>query len=67
SDYDRRIIIRAHPYMIGYLNNKRISRRMRLMWKYWIKIDVEADESLKLYEFRILVKKSREDVTEKFA
>ena len=66
SDYDRRIIIRAHPSMVEYLNNKRISRRMRLMWKYWIKIDTESDPTLKPYEFRLLVKKTREDVTDKF-
>ncbi len=66
SDYDRRVIIRAHPDMVEYLNNKRISRRMRLMWKYWIKIDTEEDPTLKPYEFRLLVKKTREDVTEKF-
>jgi len=67
TDYDRRIIIRAHPSLVEYLNNKRISRRLRLMWKYWIKIDTEIDEALKPHEFRILVKKTREDVTEKFS
>ncbi|GAB4343175.1 MAG: ribonuclease G [Calditrichia bacterium] len=63
---DRRIIIRTHPRIVNYLNNKRISRRMRLMWKYWIKIDVEEDPTLQMYEFRVLVKKTREDITEKF-
>jgi ribonuclease G len=67
GDGDRRIIIRAHPDIIEYLNFQRISRRRRLMWKYWIKIDTEVDEALKHFEFRILVKKTREDVTEKFS
>jgi ribonuclease G len=66
SDYDRRIIVQAHPEMVEYLNNKRISRRLRLMWKYWIKMDIEADEKMRRWEFRVLVKKTREDVTEKF-
>ncbi len=66
SNYDRRIIIRAHPHVIDYLNNKKISRRHRLMWKYWIKIDTEVDETMNPYEFRVLVKKTREDVTKKF-
>ncbi len=66
ANLDRRIIIRAHPQIVEYLNNKRISRRMRLMWKYWIKIDTEEDPGLKPYEFRVLIKKTREDVTEKF-
>jgi ribonuclease G len=66
SDYDRRIIIQAHPQMLDYLNNRAISRRMRLMWKYWIKIETETDEKLRPFDFRILVKKTREDVTQKF-
>jgi len=63
---DRRIIIQAHPKLISYLNNKKISRRMRLVWKYWIKIDTEVNENLKDHQFRILKKKNREDVTDKF-
>jgi len=65
ANYDRRLIIRGHPQLIEYLNNKRLSRRLRLMWKYWVKIDTETDEKLNPYEFRILIKKTREDVTEK--
>lgn len=67
TDYDRRIIIRAHPQLIEYLNNKRISRRLRLMWKYWIKIDTETDPTLRPFEYRVIVKKTGEDVTEKFS
>jgi len=67
TDGDRRIIIRAHPDLIEYLNNKRFSRRYRLMWKYWIKITTEIDESLRHFEYRILLQKKREDITEKFA
>lgn len=67
SSRDRRIIIQAHPDLINYLNNKKISRRMRLMWKYWIKIDTEMQENFHNHEFRILVKKTREDVTDIFS
>lgn len=66
SDYDRRITIVANPRMVNFLNNRRISRRMRLMWKYWIKIVTESDASLKEHEFKVLVRKTREDVTERF-
>jgi ribonuclease G len=66
SDGDRRIVIRAHPRLNSYLNNRKISRRFRLMWKYWVKIDTEDDTTLSPYEFRILVRKTREDVTDKF-
>jgi ribonuclease G len=67
SDGDRRINIKAHPNLIEYLNNKRFSRRFRLMWKYWIKIGTVVDASLKHFEYRILVQKTGEDVTEKFS
>ena len=67
TDLDRRVIIQAHPEIVEYLNNKRISRRLRLMWKYWIKIDTEENPSLRPHEFRLLIKKTREDVTERFA
>ncbi|UCF64569.1 MAG: Rne/Rng family ribonuclease [bacterium] len=67
SDGDRRINIRAHPNLIEYLNNKRFSRRFRLMWKYWIKIGTVVDASLKHFEYRILVQKTGEDITEKFS
>ncbi|MFZ0390172.1 MAG: Rne/Rng family ribonuclease [Calditrichia bacterium] len=66
SGNPRRIIIQAHPNMISYLNNKPIGRRMRLMWKYWIKIDTVADPNAKPFEFRVLIKKTGEEVTEKF-
>jgi ribonuclease G len=66
SGMDRRLVIRAHPDIIQYLNNRGVSRRLRLMWKYWVKVETEEDKNLKPFEFRILIKKSREDVTEKF-
>ncbi len=66
GNFDRRLIIQVHPDMYEYLSNGRISRKMRLMWKYWIKIDLEADEQLKVYDFQILAKKNRENLTKKF-
>ncbi|RMF58763.1 MAG: Rne/Rng family ribonuclease [Calditrichaeota bacterium] len=63
---DRRIILKIHPDMLEYLDNKRFGRRFRLMWKYWVKIIPEVDENLRPHEFRLLVKRTREDVTEQF-
>jgi hypothetical protein len=37
------------------------------MWKDWIRIDTEVDANLRPFEYRVLVKKTREDVTEKFS
>lgn len=67
TNKDRRLIVRAHPDIVGYLNNHGLSRRLRLMWKYWLKIETEEDENLKPFEFRLLVKKTKEDITEKYA
>ncbi|MFQ5584188.1 MAG: ribonuclease E/G, partial [Calditrichia bacterium] len=61
---DRRLLIKAHPDVINYLNNKTFSRRLRLMWKYWVKLDTREDPSMKPFEFRLLVKKTGRDVTE---
>ncbi len=64
---DRRLIVRAHPDIVSYLNNHGISRRMRLMWKYWLKIETEEDENLKPFEFRLLKKKTKEDITDEYS
>jgi ribonuclease G len=61
---DRRLIIKAHPEVIQYLNNKTFSRRLRLMWKYWVKLESQEDESMRPFDFRLLVKKTKKDVTE---
>lgn len=66
GDYDRRIILQVHPEMAEYLSNGKISRLVRLMFKYWIVITMEINEKLKVHEFRILSRKKREDITEKF-
>ncbi|NIW79650.1 MAG: ribonuclease E/G, partial [Calditrichae bacterium] len=63
---DRRIILQVHPDMIDYLENKKAKRRLRLMWKYWVKIYPEENSQLRKHEFRLLMKRNREDVTEKF-
>ncbi|RMI25504.1 MAG: Rne/Rng family ribonuclease [Calditrichaeota bacterium] len=63
---DRRIILQLHPEMIKYLDNRRFGRRFRLMLKYWVKIIPEVNESLRPHEFRMIVKRTGEDVTEKF-
>lgn len=66
NENDRRVIIKAHPHLIEYLDNRRISRRLRLMLKYWVHIDTKKDESLRHFEFKVLVKKTGADITEKY-
>jgi ribonuclease G len=67
SAKDRRILIQAHPEMVKYLNGKRMNRRLRLMWKYWIKLDLEENATLRHHDFKVFVKKTQEDVTELYS
>ncbi|MCK5074868.1 MAG: ribonuclease E/G, partial [Calditrichia bacterium] len=66
GSFDRRLIVQVHPDMYEYITKGRISRNMRLMWKYWIKIELEADERLRIHNFEVLAKKNRENLTKKF-
>lgn len=63
---DRRLIIQVHPDMAEFLQNTEENRCSQLMWKYWVKITVEPNEALKVHEFRLLMKRNRNDVTEKY-
>ncbi|MEJ2055554.1 MAG: ribonuclease E/G, partial [Calditrichaceae bacterium] len=50
---DRRITIRATPDLYTYLNQGRYNRRLKLMWKYWMKIKVVKDTGLEFGEFAV--------------
>lgn len=42
------------------------SHIFKLMWKYWIKIEIKADKELLPDEYKFILKSSGEDITEKF-
>ncbi|MCD4691458.1 MAG: Rne/Rng family ribonuclease [Calditrichales bacterium] len=48
---DRRVALHITPQVYSYLNSGRYNRRLKLMWKYWIKIKLVKDDSLGLGEF----------------
>ncbi len=50
---DRRITIHVRPDVYNYMNRGRYSRRLKLMWKYWMKIKLVKDENLKIGEFAV--------------
>lgn len=56
----------VHPHIADYLANSLISRLRKLMWKYRIRIDLQRDESLRGEDFKMLLKKTQEDITEQF-
>jgi len=60
---DRRITIRANVEIFNYLTNGRFSRRLQLMWKYWMKINVIKEDSLAMREFKFYDRKNEREIT----
>jgi len=56
---DRRISVRVTPEIHSYVMQGRFSRRLQLMWKYWIKINFIMDDSLKFREYKIYDRKNK--------
>ena len=50
---DRRIVIHVTPQIFSYLNKGRYSKRLKLMWKYWMKIRLVKDNRLSIGEFQV--------------
>ena len=50
---DRRITIRVPSDLYNYLNQGRYNRRLKLMWKYWMKIKLIRDTSINIGEFEV--------------
>lgn len=53
SNGDRRITIHVRAEVYRYLEHGRYSRRLKLMWKYWMKIRLHVDDKLKIGEFEV--------------
>lgn len=62
SKGDRRITIRTTPSVYVHLGQGRNSRRLRLMWKYWMKISVVKDENLGVGEFKVFNYKNNKEI-----
>lgn len=60
------LIIKVHPLVAEYLTAGLINRNRRLMWKYRLRFDVVHDESCRTDQFRVLLKKTGEDITKEF-
>jgi ribonuclease G len=63
---ERRLKIITHPEMKSYLTQGIKSPIRRLMWRYFLKIELVEDGNLEIDEFRILSKKQNIDITDKF-
>jgi ribonuclease G len=60
---DRRITIRAAPELYSYVMAGKFSKRLQLMWKYWVKLKFVRDESLQSREFKVYDKKNKTPIT----
>jgi ribonuclease G len=54
--------LNIHPEMAPYLTEGFRSRIRRLMWKYWMKIEVTTDMALRMDEFKFFAKGGEEEI-----
>ncbi|MEJ2543690.1 MAG: Rne/Rng family ribonuclease [Calditrichaceae bacterium] len=50
---DRRITIRVPSDLYSYMNKGRYNRRLKLMWKYWMKIKLFKDNNINIGEYKV--------------
>lgn len=63
---ERRLILRVNLEMKDYLTEGWANHLFKLMWKYWIKIDIEIVNNLLPDEYRFIQKNTGEDITNQF-
>ncbi|MFC1514035.1 ribonuclease E/G [candidate division KSB1 bacterium] len=62
----KRVILQVNKDIEKFLMSGWGNYIFKLMWKYWIKIEVESTDDLKPDEFKFLTKKDRIDITDEF-
>jgi|Deesub1362B_J571_1020462.scaffolds.fasta_scaffold02102_2 ribonuclease G len=60
---DRRFFLYVHPVMVDYLTSGLWNRLRRMMLKNFVTIELVPDDKLNYQEFRIVSKKTGEDLT----
>jgi ribonuclease G len=60
---ERSLRLKVHPDFAYFLTAGVLSRIRRLMWKYWMKVEVLPDESLHLGDFKFFSKRDGHEVT----
>ena len=60
---DRRITIRVAPEIYSYVMSGKFSRRLQLMWKYWIKLKFVKDEMIPSREFKVFDRNNKTEIT----
>ncbi len=59
---DRRITIRVPGDVYDYMMDGRYSRRLQLMWKYWMKLNIVRDDSLGFREFKVYDRRNKNEI-----
>jgi ribonuclease G len=59
---ERSLRLKLHPELSSFLGTGFFSRIRRLMWKYWMKIELLPDESLRLDEFKVYSKRNGHEI-----
>jgi len=60
---DRRITIHVTPEMYNHLLKGRYNKRLRLMWKYWMKITLHKNDDLEIGEFKVYDYRNKKELT----
>lgn len=58
------LVLKINPALSGAFNEGRISFLWKLQLKYFVKISLEIDEKVSVQTFKVLDKKTSEDITE---
>ncbi|MCK4965583.1 ribonuclease E/G, partial [bacterium] len=66
SSREKRLVLTVHPEVADFLVNGNGNILLKLMFKHWIKIDLEEDKMIRKDEFHFYSKKSKKDITREF-
>jgi len=55
---DRRLTVRVTPEIYNYVMRGKFSRRLQLMWKYWMKLNFIMEKSLEFREYKVYDRKN---------
>ncbi len=61
-----RLVLKVHPTVAEYLSHGTISRLTKVMFKFFVKIKLEADQHLPVDEFRFHSVKQKKDITQQY-
>lgn len=61
-----RMILRVNPELARFLRSGRKNVIRTIRWQHFIKLDIVGDEALNMDEFRVIRKKTGEDITDEY-